>query len=53
MTEAELDNPLFCEHANENPNYCPCPKDCWCNKNSYRMCWNKLRKRRAQIWESK
>jgi len=23
-------SPLFCEHANECPNICPCPPRCYC-----------------------
>lgn len=26
--------PWLCEHANENPNVCPCPPDCFCKRNT-------------------
>ena len=32
------DNMMFCEHANENPNVCPCQSDCNCRR---RHCRNK------------
>lgn len=25
-------SPMFCEHANENPNICKCPPNCYCKK---------------------
>jgi len=31
--------PWLCEHANENPNVCPCPSDCYCKRNT---CEHKL-----------
>jgi len=24
--------PWLCNHANENPNQCPCPDDCYCRR---------------------
>jgi hypothetical protein len=24
--------PWLCEHANENPNVCSCPRDCYCRR---------------------
>lgn len=27
---AVIKGPWCCEHANENPNVCPCPSDCYC-----------------------
>lgn len=30
MSVNDRDNPLFCDHANENPMACRCPKDCYC-----------------------
>lgn len=32
---------LFCVHANENPNICPCPSHCGCRTQS-EMCKGKL-----------
>lgn len=31
--------PWLCEHANENPNVCPCANDCYCKRNT---CAHKL-----------
>jgi hypothetical protein len=25
-----MKDPMFCEHANENPAVCQCPSDCYC-----------------------
>ena len=25
-----LKSPIYCEHANEMPNICPCPPNCYC-----------------------
>jgi hypothetical protein len=34
-----IKGPWLCEHANENPNVCPCPADCYCKT---RTCEHKL-----------
>lgn len=39
--ELDSDQAFFCEHANENPRSCPCPKTCYCWQPG-RTCANKV-----------
>lgn len=32
----DRENPLFCEHANEVPQACPCEPDCYCRNHTCR-----------------
>lgn len=41
-----IKGPWLCEHANENPNVCPCPKDCYCKT---RTCESKMVDLRAEL----
>lgn len=36
-------SPIFCEHANEMPQQCPCPPDCYCKAHACKATVSKLR----------
>lgn len=40
----EPDDTAYCNHPNENPNFCPCGPECWCRRGSGSMCSGKPRR---------
>lgn len=56
-------SPLYCNHANEAPNVCPCPEDCYCKDFSCKSrpslqtlkaaeVEDKLRNRLREVWNN-